>query len=123
MSDRGYLVVHTDDAMSLLPQVLVLLFTHHLHPGGDGPPRQVETPADQRAAGQTVGAQQHGQQLQPEGQSHMRLRDGGPPRQRKHLGQTNLRAGVWAKQMKSVYLTKNQKTIGRSENPNRQKSR
>lgn len=94
----------------LSPQVLVLLFTHHLRPGGDGPPRQIETPADQRAAGQAVGAQQHGQQLQPEGQSHMRrLRGGAPPRQRKHLGRTNLRAGVWTKQMKSVYLTKNQK--------------
>lgn len=68
-------VFSTDDATSLPPQVLVLLFTHHLHPGGDGPPRQIETPADQRAAGQAVGAQQHRQQLQPEGKSHMRLRD------------------------------------------------
>lgn len=62
-----------DDAMSLPPQVLVLLFTHHLHPGGDGPPRQIETPADQRAAGQAVRAKQHRQQLQPEGKGYMRL--------------------------------------------------
>lgn len=73
-----------DDPTSLPLQVLVLLFTHHLHPDGDGPPRQVETPADQRAAGQAVGAQQHRQQLQPEGKSHMRLRDEAPSRQRKN---------------------------------------
>lgn len=73
----------TDDVMSLSPQVLVLLFTHHLSPGSVGPPRQIKTPADQRAAEghraeQPVRAQQHRQQLQPEGQSHMRLGTGVP---------------------------------------------
>lgn len=78
-----------NNATALPPQVLVLLFTRHLHPGGNGPPRQIETPADQRAAGQAVGAQQHRQQLQPEGKSHMRLKDGVPSRlEEQHLGRT-----------------------------------
>lgn len=69
--------------LSTVLQVLVLLFTHHLSPGSVGPPRQIKTPADQRAgegqrAEQPVRAQQHGQQLQPEGQSHMRLGTGVP---------------------------------------------
>lgn len=78
------LFFYADDLTPLPLQVLVLLFTHYLHPHGDGPPRQIETPADQRAAGQAFGAQQHRQQLQPEGKSHMRLRDQGLSRQRKN---------------------------------------
>lgn len=42
----------------------------------------------------------------------MRLRDA----EEKHLGRTNLKAGVWAKQMKSVYLTKNQKRKQQQKN-------
>lgn len=61
-------------------QVLVLLSTSPLSAGGHGPACQIETPAGQRAAGrptgQPGGPQQHRQQLQPEGQSHMRLQDG-----------------------------------------------
>lgn len=64
-------------------QVLVLLLTPPLSPGGACPTCEIETPAGQRAAGrsaegQTTGQpdrpQQHRQQLQPERQSHMRLR-------------------------------------------------
>lgn len=56
---------------------MVLLFTFHLHPGGPGPACQIETPAGKRAAGwcpagRPGGPQQHGQQLQPEGEGHMR---------------------------------------------------
>lgn len=63
-------------------QLLVLLFTPPLSPGGTGPPSQIKTPPGQRAAGrptegQPAGrpgrTQQHRQQLQPERQSHMRL--------------------------------------------------
>lgn len=83
-------------------QVVVLLFTSPLHPGGPGPACQIETPTDQRAAGRRPagrpptgrrpagrppagrrpagrrpagrpgGPQQHGQQLQPEGEGLMR---------------------------------------------------
>lgn len=61
-------------------QVLVLLSTPPVSPGGAGPARQAQTPAGQRAAGRPAegrpdGAQQHGQQLQPERQSHMRHED------------------------------------------------
>lgn len=70
-------------------QVLVLLLTSAVSAVGVGPTCQAQTPAAQRAAGQptegrpagqqpTGGPQQeplhHRQQLQPERQSHMRLR-------------------------------------------------
>lgn len=64
-------------------QVLVLLLTSPLPPGGNGPPRQIETPAGRRTAGRPTegqptgkpdGPQQHRQQLQPERQNHMRFR-------------------------------------------------
>lgn len=76
-------------------QVLVLLFTPPLSPGGTGPTRQIKTPTGQRAAGwptegQRDRPQQHRQQLQPERQSHMRLGTAtrSPPKQQKHLRRT-----------------------------------
>lgn len=57
----------------ITPQVLVLLFTPRVSAGGTGPARQIKTPTG-RPTGQPDRAKQHWQQLQPERQSHMRLR-------------------------------------------------
>lgn len=54
-------------------QVLVLLFTPRVSAGGTGPARQIKTPTG-RPTRQPDTAKQHRQQLQPERQSHMRLR-------------------------------------------------
>lgn len=109
-------------------QVLVLLLTSPLPPGGTGPTCQIETPAGQRATGrhtegQPTGQpdraqQQHRQQLQQERQSHMRLGTATHSPFSSRNTETNQkprRAGVWR-----VCLPDKEPNIGRSENPNRQ---
>lgn len=74
--------------LALCVQVLVLLPTSSVSAGGSGPARQPNTPTGQRAAGRLTGQpdrpQQHRQQLQPERQSHMRLRTPMSLQQQKH---------------------------------------
>lgn len=100
-------------------KVLVLWFTPPLHLGGPGPAYQTETPAGQRATGRPSegrpgGPQQHGQQLQPEGEGLMRPWTAASRPVRAGTLET---AAGWSGG-RSFSLTQNQ-ILGALKNPNR----